>query len=191
MTLDEIKARLVVALTPKRYAHSINVMKTSMEIAEKYGADPEKALLAGLLHDCARDISDEEILELCKKYDIITDEITREQPSLLHGQIGAFIARDSYGVTCGEVLEAIAYHTMGRSGMPILSKVVFVADFIEPARSYPGVEEIRKESQVSLEKAMLKGIDNTIGHLLDIGKVIHADTVKTRNWVLNMLKHNA
>jgi predicted HD superfamily hydrolase involved in NAD metabolism len=168
--------------------HSINVMETSIELAEKYGADAEKAGLAGLLHDCARDVKNEDVLGLCQKYGVRTDEITREYPGLLHGQLGACLARDLYGAEDPEVLEAIACHTMGRSGMPLISRIVFLADYIEPARHFPGVEEIRRTADESLEKAMLMGIDNTIGYILEKGQPLHPDTVITRNWVLTELK---
>lgn len=188
MTIDEIKEKLKLVLTPKRYTHSLNVMSTSIELAQKYGADAEKAGLAGLLHDCARDLKKDDLLALCEKYGIITDEITHEYPALLHGQLGACLARELYGAEDQEVLEAIACHTMGRSGMRIISRIVFLADYIEPGRHFPGVENIRLAAEESIEKAMLMGIDNTILFIVENGQPLHPDTVITRNWVLAELK---
>lgn len=182
--LTDILKKLELTLKPKRFIHSVNVMYVSVELAERYGADKDEAALAGLLHDCARDCSNEELLDYCIKYGITPDDVLLLQPQLLHGKIGACLAHDKYCVEFPRVLEAIKSHTMGTPGMDLLACIVFLADYIEPARIFPGVEAIRKEAFKDLQKAMLTGIDGTISSILEKGKLLHPDTVATRNWLI-------
>ena len=183
-SIDEIKDKLKSTLSPKRFDHSIHVMEASRELAEKYGADIEEAILAGLIHDCARDLKNTDTFALCRKYSITVDPIMQKQPQLLHGIIGSFLARDLFEIDCPRVLTAVAEHTMGREGMDKLSCIVFIADYIEAGRDYPGVEKIRKAADESLEKAVVAGLDNTIGFILQKGGLLHPQTVATRNWAL-------
>jgi len=187
MSIDEITEKLQQMLSPKRFAHSIHVMEASRMLAEKYGEDLEKATLAGLIHDCARDLRNTETIVLCSKYGIIIDDIMRYRPELLHGKVGAFLARDIFGVDCPRVLTAVSEHTMGKEGMDKLCSIVFIADYIEAGRTYPGVEVIRKDAEESLEKAVVAGIDNTIGYILAKGNLLHPQTVATRNWALKQV----
>ena len=187
MNTDEIKNMIRTMLSPKRYAHSIQVMEASRALAEKYGEDVEKAELAGLIHDCAKDMNKSATFALCKKYDIIIDNIMQRQPEILHGIVGSFLARDLFGVDCPRVLAAVADHTMGRENMDKLSCIVFIADYIEAGRTFPGVEEIRKAAESSLEEAVVAGIDNTVEHVLKKGGLLHPQTVLTRNWALEQV----
>lgn len=184
MTVEDIRARLEKTLTPKRYLHSINVMHTAVQLAQRYGEDVDKAALAGLLHDCARDIMKKDALKLCDKYGISTDEVSRLQPELLHGRLGARLAREDYGIDCPSVLKAIECHTMGSPDMDLLCRIIFVADYIEPARTFPEASDIRKTAFEDLDRAMLLGIDSTIRYILHKGGLLHPDTVETRNWLL-------
>lgn len=190
MNINEIKDRLQQLLSPKRFEHSIHVMEASRMLAEKYGEDVDKAVLAGLIHDCARDLNKTETFALCSKYGIITDNIMQDQPELLHGMIGSYLARDLFGVDCPRILTAVAEHTMGKEDMDKLCSIVFIADYIEAGRNYPGVETIRKAADESLEKAVVAGLDNTIGYILDKGGLLHPQTVITRNWALEQLLEN-
>lgn len=184
MTLDKIIVQLEKMLSPRRFSHSLKVMEASIKLAEKYGEDVEKAALAGLVHDCAKNIKSEDILSLCDKYGIIVDDIMRKDTALLHGMVGSYLARELFGIDDQRILSAIADHTMGRTGMDTLSKILFVADYIEESRDYDGVEEIREAAEESLEKAIYKGIDTTIIHILKKGGLLHPQTIATRNWVL-------
>ena len=187
MSLDEIKDKLQQMLSPKRFAHSIHVMEASRRLAEKYGEDVDQAVLAGLIHDCARDLKKTETFALCSKYGIIADSIMENHPELLHGKIGSFLAQELFGVDCPRVIEAVAEHTMGCEGMDKLCSIVFIADYIEAGRNYPGIEVIRKAADESLEKAVVAGLDNTIEYILDKGGLLHPQTVATRNWALKQL----
>lgn len=186
MNIEKIKIKLKDALKPKRYAHSIGVMESGIKLAEKYGADIHEAALAGLLHDCARDLDDDEAFRLCSHYGIEIDEISRQQPELLHGRLGAMLAGDCYEVRSEQVLDAIAVHTMGRPGMALLEKIIFLADYIEPGRNFPEVEEIRLAAEDDLEKALLLAMDSTLKYILKKNRLIHPDTIATRNWLLRI-----
>jgi predicted HD superfamily hydrolase involved in NAD metabolism len=187
--IAEIQEKLESSLKPKRFIHSVNVMNVAVELAGKYGVDKDEAALAGLLHDCARDCSKEELLSYCNQYCIISDEVLMLQPMLLHGRVGAFLARDIYCATSQRVLEAISSHTMGSPGMDLLACIVFLADYIEPSRKFPGVEAIREEAFKDLKKAMLIGIDGTITSIIEKGCLLHPDTVATRNWLIKSSRY--
>jgi len=184
MQINEIKTKLKQMLTPQRYAHSLQVMEASVKLAEKYEENPERAAIAGLVHDCAKDLPNETTFTFCDKYGIIVDNIMKSQPELLHGLVGSYLAREAFGIECPRIREAIAYHTMGSEGMDKLCSIVFIADYIEAGRNYPGVEKIRTAAEESLEKAIVAGIDNTIVHILKKGGLLHPQTIATRNWAL-------
>jgi predicted HD superfamily hydrolase involved in NAD metabolism len=187
MELNEIIKKLEGMLSPRRFNHSLEVMKSSIRLAEKYGEDVEKAALAGLVHDCAKNLDKDAIMSACKKYGIIVDEISAAWPQLLHGQIGAYMAEELFGIDCPRILAAIADHTMGRPGMDKLSSIVFIADYIEDSRDFEEVDIIRKAAEESLEKAIVAGIDSTIRHILVKGRMLHPQTIATRNWALKQL----
>lgn len=187
MELNEIIKKLEETLSPRRFNHSLEVMKSSIRLAEKYGEDVEKAALAGLVHDCAKNLDKDAILAACKKYGIIVDEISERWPRLLHGQIGAHVAEDLFGIECPRILAAIADHTMGKPGMDRLSSIVFVADYIEESRDFDEIDIIRAAAEESLERAIVAGLDSTIRHILKKGRMLHPQTIATRNWALRQL----
>lgn len=184
MTVEEIRGRLSKVLSEKRYAHSIGVMEVAENLAEKYGVDPFKAKLAGLLHDCARNISGQEAIAFCTKNQMELDEISLKQPQLLHGPIGAKLAELEYEITEPEVINAIANHTLGCENMSCLDKIIFLADYIEPGRVFPGVEEIRRIVWTDLDGAMILAYDSTFRHCLKKGGLIHPKAVFSRNFIL-------
>jgi len=187
MPIEEIRKRLRQMLSEKRYSHSLGVMEASKRLAAKYGADVEKAELAGLIHDCARDLTVDETFSYCGKYNIKIDDFLKKNPQLLHGMVGAHLARDIFSVRASDVLAAVENHTMGREGMDKLSSIVFVSDYIEDGRNFPGVEEIRRIAEVSLEKAIVACLDCTISYLVRKGMAIHPQTVITRNWAIDLI----
>ena len=184
MTVKEIKKILEYELSPKRFTHSVNVMNASIVLAEKHGANLKQAALAGLLHDCAREISNEKLLELSKKFDMNGDHVIFEQPELLHGPVGSKLAKSEYGIIDKSILYAVYYHTIGRENMSLLEKVVFVADYIEPGRKFSGVEEIRKAAEDDLDQAMILALDSTICHVMSMGRLIHPNAIFTRNFII-------
>ena len=188
MTIEEIKKKLEAVLSPKRYVHSVNVMETAVRLAARYGEDAGKAALAGLLHDCARDVKADEAFKLCGVHGIKVDDISRMQPELLHGRLGEKLAGELYGVNDPQVLQAIAIHTMGCPCMDLLGKIIFVADCIEPARTFPRTESMRKEAFENLDRAVLTAVDSIIKYVVGKGRLLHMDTIETRNWILMELK---
>jgi len=185
MTTDEIKSKLKQTLKENRYNHTIGVMETAVKLARVYGEDENKAEIAGLLHDCAREIRGEELFELCGKYHIPVDDVSRAQPELLHGPVGAKLAEEVFGIKDADILNAICYHTTGRMNMSMLEKIIYIADIIEPLRSFEGVEELRKEAVVDINRAVLLALDGSIRYVLSKGAMLHVDTVNSRNYLLN------
>ncbi len=188
MTIDEIREKLKLALTEKRYNHSIGVMQTAVSLARQYGADVEKTAVAALLHDCAKNYSKSEMLELCEKYNVELDPISRESTGLIHGFLGAVIANEYYGADDPEIYDAIYFHTIGKPDMSLMTKIIYLADGIEPNRSYEGVERIRETAFEDIDRALILQIDSTIKSVIGKGGLIHTNTIDTRNFYLRKLR---
>lgn len=165
-TIEEIQEKLKCLLKPKRYQHTIGVRYTAQAMAMRFGLDIKKAGLAGVLHDCAKYMPDEQILKKCEKHSIVCSDVEREQPHLLHAKLGAFYAQEEYGVKEKEVVSAIRWHTTGKPAMTDFEKIIFIADYIEPNRKVlPNMEKIRKMSFVDLDEAMYLILENTLTYL--------------------------
>lgn len=165
-SLEEIQEALKKVLKKKRYHHTIGVRYTAQAMAMCFGEDIVKAGYAGVLHDCAKYVSDEEMLSECKKYRISCSEAEKKKPSLLHAKLGACYAKEIYGIEDEQILGAIRWHTTGKPSMNNLEKIVFIADYIEPERKQlTGMEEIRKASFCDLDQAMYLILKNTLDYL--------------------------
>lgn len=187
--IEKIKLDLKEILSERRYIHSLGVMEMAGELAKIYNIDVETAMVAGLLHDNAKEIPINDILEYAKKNNIEITEFEKANPSLLHGKIGADIAKKKYGVS-EQIQKAIIYHTTTNVNMDTLAKIVYVSDKIELTRksdSYD-IETERKVAKTNLDKAMILIIDNTTKHLIDGNKQIAVESIETRNKIL--LKNN-
>ena len=185
MTVDEMISKLSQMLIEKRFNHSIGVMDCAVKMAEFHGADVEKARIAGLLHDCAKNFSAAEMFELCDKYKIELDSVARKQTGLIHGFLGAEIAKDIFGIDDEEIYDAIYYHTVGKPDMSLLTKIIYIADAIEPMRHYEGVDILRELAFDNIDKALVYQIDMTIKSVLKKGTLLHTNTVDTRNFYLS------
>ncbi len=164
--LVELQKLLKKELTPRRYVHTLGVMHTALSLAMCYGENPEKAKEAGLLHDCAKCLSDTQLLAECAKNGLFITEKERQYPYLLHGKLGAYYARKRFGVENEDILNAICYHTTGRPKMSQLEKIVFIADYIEPGRNeIPGLKEIRDIVFQNLDGAVFMALKNTIQYI--------------------------
>lgn len=191
MTVDDMKIKLKKSLKEDRYIHSLNVMEESVKLAMHYNADVEKAQIAGLLHDCAKNIGKDEEQKLIKKYNIVLDDIQQRSPALIHSILGVYVARDDYGIEDEEILNAIYWHTTGRAGMTILEKIIFVADYIEPGRTFDAARKAREYAYEDIDRSVLLCADSTIMFLVGKGKVIHPYTLETRNdAILTLNKKN-
>jgi len=167
-----------------RYTHSLCVAESAKVLAEKYGADPVKAETAGILHDILKDALPDQQLKFIEQFAIMLTAVERASQKLWHAMIGAEYLRRELHIHDEEILCAVRYHTTGRAGMSLLEKVVFTADFISADRVYPGVEEMRRLAEESLEAAMLEGLAFTMQELSEKRRVIHPDTVAAFNSLL-------
>ena len=150
------------------------------ELAERYGADVEKARVAALLHDCTKKLNMEEQLELCGRYGIQLDELEQKALKLLHAKTGAAIARDVFGVD-DEIYNAIWWHTTGHAHMTLLEKVIYLADYIEPSRNFPGVDKLRAVCYKDLDEGLLMGLEMTIEEMTEMGNPVHHATIEARD----------
>ncbi len=177
----DITAVVEQKLSPKRFQHSLKVAETAKELADKYGADEEKAYFCGLVHDVIKDAAKEEQLCIIEKSGIILSSSEKANPKLWHAIAGAAYLRDELKITDEDLFNAVCYHTTGRAGMSLLEKVVYVADFISADRTYSGVGEMRRLAGISLESAMLFALEFCIKNLVETGQVIHTGSVDCYN----------
>lgn len=183
--IDKIKEYLEENLSKKRYTHTLGVADEAVKLAKVYSADEDKARIAGLLHDCAKEIKADEAREmLCGKYGIVLDSVTVNTPKLLHAPLGACIMQSEFGICDPQILDAVKYHTTAKANMGILTKIIYIADYIEPNRDFDGVEELRELAYKDIDKAVLTGLNFTLGELLEDGHMLHPDTVHARNYLL-------
>jgi len=182
--------RLKERLPAKRFEHSVNVSRTAIELAERHGVNTEKAALAGLLHDCAREIATPCLLQEAAANGIHVDAVSQSEPILLHAPLGAIMAARDYGSDDPAVLQAIRRHTVGGEDMTLLDMIIYLADFIEPGRKGPDFELLRRVAFDDLEEALLLGYDQSIRHVLSRQGGLHLDTVLGRNQILMKLRQH-
>lgn len=164
--LKKIRKAMEKNLDPKRYEHTLAVAYTASSLAMKYGEDTDKAILAGMLHDCAKCLTNDKKISICEKNHIMISEAEMRNPFLLHAKVGSFLAMDKYEVSDQDVLNAILHHTTGRPGMSLLEKIIYIADYIEPGRKQaPNLELIRKTAFEHLDKALLMILEDTLAYL--------------------------
>lgn len=185
MNTDEIKKKLRTSLPEKRYVHSLGVAETSAELARKLGEDPDRAFLAGLLHDCAKGMSHDQMLAYAAENGWEPDEVTLAALQILHAPVSAIMAQREYGVTDPGILDAIRYHTTGRADMSMLERIVFTADLIEPSRDFDGVKDLRKLAEKDFLSCVIACIDSSIRTVMDRGSLIHPDAVFARNSLIS------
>ncbi|MFD2612677.1 bis(5'-nucleosyl)-tetraphosphatase (symmetrical) YqeK [Paenibacillus gansuensis] len=169
----------------KRWQHTLGVMASAVELAGRYGGDPEKADLAALLHDYAKYWPTDRMERVIREQKL-PQELLSYDKELWHAPVGAYAVQQEFGITDEEVLDAIRYHTSGRANMTLLDKIVCLADYIEPGRTFPGVERVRELAVTDLNLALAAGFDSTILFLISKGKRIFPLTVEARNGLLAM-----
>lgn len=166
MNLNEIKKKLKKNLDKPRYEHTKGVMYTAGCLAMAYEFSIDKAMLAGLLHDCAKCLSTSEKIEICERNNVLITDVEYSNPGLLHAKAGAVLAEEIYGVTEPDILHSIRVHTTGTPGMSLLDKIVFVADYIEPGRDRaPRLEYIRQLSFQNIDCAVAEILYDTIKYV--------------------------
>ncbi|MBU3072996.1 bis(5'-nucleosyl)-tetraphosphatase (symmetrical) YqeK [Clostridium estertheticum] len=179
--LDYIKKNL----KESRFKHSVSVSKTAIELATIYGQNIEKARIAGLVHDCAKNLADEQLIKMATDHNIELDEVSRQSPQIIHGLVGSIIARDVMEIHDEDILNSIKYHTTGRRDMSILEKIIFISDYIEPLRTFNGKDEVRRLSKVNLDVAVILCLENTIKYVISQKRLLHIDTIYARNYLLS------
>ena len=187
LTAEELRCVALSYLKPKRMPHVLGTAETAVQLARRYGADEEAAYVAALLHDCTKKLNIEEQLALCEQYGLHLDEMQRWALKLQHAITGAAVARHVFGVS-DAVYEAIRWHTTGKADMTTLEKVIYLADYIEPTRDFPGVEELRKAIWEDLDRGLLLGLEMSIQEMKNWGNPVHEDTLRARDFLAEQLR---
>jgi len=168
-------------LKPDRFEHSLNVAVSARELAQRFGGDEDKAYTAGLLHDVMKNASHIQQLEVMQKAGIIPTKTELANTKLWHAMAGAAYIKTEMGIDDEEIILAVRYHTTGRAGMTLLEKIVYLADFISAERNYPGVEEMRKLCEKSMDDAIIYALDFCIPNLVKSRRVVHPDSIDLYN----------
>lgn len=180
LSISQLRPVALSYLKHKRIPHVLGTEQEAIRLAERYGADVEKARVAALLHDCTKKLDMESQLALCSHYGIELDELEQVSLKLLHSKTGAAVARDVFGVD-EEIYNAIWWHTTGHAGMTLLEKVIYLADYIEPSRDFPGVDKLRSVCYKDLNEGLLLGLEMTIREMTDMGNPVHRATLEARD----------
>ena len=184
--IRKIRKSMEKNLDPRRYEHTLGVAYTAASLAMRYGADVNNAILAGMLHDCAKCLTNEKKISICEKYNIASNAYEQANPFLLHAKVGSFLAMKKYGVTDKDVINAILNHTTGRPGMSLLEKIIWLADYIEPGRKQaPNLTEIRRIAFEDLDKALLMALEDTLSYLNGGNMEVDSMTQKTYDFYKN------
>ena len=167
LCLKKLRKEMKKVQDRKRFEHTVGVEYMAAALAMRYDCDIEDARTAGLLHDCAKCLTDEKRLTICRKHHISITSVERKNPFLLHAKVGAYLAQKKYGVKNKDILNAIRNHTTVRQNMSTLEKIIFVADYIEPGRAHApaNLAEIRKLAFVDLDKALVRILEETLNYL--------------------------
>lgn len=176
----KIRRAMEKTLDPKRFEHTLGVAYTAAALAMRYGGDVLKAETAGMLHDCAKCMSNEKRLSICEKHNISVNEIERRNPFLLHAKVGSYIAMQKFDISDSDIINAILNHTTGRPDMSLLEKIIYIADYIEPGRKQaPNLMLIRKLAFIDLDEALFKILGDTLVYLNTVNGDIDPMTQKT------------
>ncbi len=182
-----LRDRAYAMLKPSRIPHVQGCEIEARFLARRWREDPDRAGEAAILHDVTKKENLEVQLRLCKKYGIIPDNVEGKDTKLLHSITGAAIARYEFG--CEEdICDAIRWHTTGRAGMTLLEKIIYLADYIEPTRNFPGVEKLREISYTDIDNALELGFSMSLDEMKREGITPHVNTVKALEWIRDIKK---
>lgn len=176
--------KVQMRMSKQRFQHVLGVEKTAIALAKKYGCSPEKASIAALTHDYAKERPDDEFIMVIKK-DGYDGSLLDYDNAIWHGIVGASFVRRELSITDEEILHAIRVHTTGASDMSLLDKIIYVSDYIEPGRTFPGVQDAREIAMIDLDEAVSFEIKHTLSHLIKQGRKVYPKTLETYNyWVV-------
>ncbi len=167
-----------------RFHHSVCVSQCAKKLAKRYGADEEKAEVAGILHDATKETPPLEQLELIKRAGFEITDFEKSQLKFYHQISGAAFAKVELGIEDEEILNAIRYHTTGKADMSLMEQIIYLADFISDDRDYKDIDNIRAEADISKERGMLYATGYTIKHNVKKYNLLHPQTVEAYNWIL-------
>ena len=176
INVEEIITFLKGRLKEKRLIHSFGVMEMAERLAKCHNVNVEDAKIAGLLHDCAKNMSNEELIEYCKENNIEIDDIKLKSPGILHADVGADIAKKRFGVN-ENIARSILFHTLANDKMTDLDKIIYIADLVEEGRELEGIEKIREMAFIDLDKALVMGLEYCMDNVRLVGKTVHAQSV--------------
>ncbi|MFA6000889.1 MAG: bis(5'-nucleosyl)-tetraphosphatase (symmetrical) YqeK [Thermoleophilia bacterium] len=174
-------------MTTPRFLHSISVLETVTELAGQHDVDPSPLRKAALLHDCARELSNEELVASAEGLELKVREVDRMSPVLLHGKVAAEIASRELGVTDAAVISAVLWHTAGHPDMSLSDKVFYLSDVMEPTRPHEWVQQLKVLAVKNVDRAVLMAIDINITHLDNTGRTVDPDTYALRDLLLQDL----
>ena len=181
--LQLIRHKLKKKLDPMRYEHTLGVSFTAAALAMRWGGDLRQAELAGVLHDCAKYCTEGELIAKCREHGVPLSEEELKSPAVIHGKYGRYLAETKFGISDGDILNAISYHTTGRPDMSLLEKIVFLADYIEPGRDRaPELPAVRQLAFEDLDACMRKVLSDTVRYLEKKGTHIHRDTLEAEQY---------
>ena len=180
MTRSELIDRLKKALKDKRFQHVLRVEETSVKLAEQYGVDVEKASIAGLCHDYAKQRPDEDFIAEIKKKGL-NPLLLDYGNAIWHGVVGAELIKDELGIWDEDILNAVRHHTTGAPVMTKLEQVIYMADYIEPGRDFTGVKKARVITAANLQAGVAYQTKHTLAYLIENGKPVYPKTIDTYN----------
>lgn len=186
--IDKIKAYLKESLRESRYNHTLGVIETAKALAHINGADVQKAEIAALAHDVAKNMTIDEMKYIIDENNIELSYDTLKTPELWHSIVAPIMGKRVFEIEDEDILNAMRWHTTGKEDMTILEKIIYMADMIEPERNYPGVGMLRKVTFENLDKGFLMALNHTINYLLDKGFYIDINTIKARNFIILNMK---
>lgn len=181
---DKIIEFLRNKLNEKRFEHSVNTAKEAVGLAEKYGADKEKAYIAGMLHDTAKGLPHETLIKIAEDNGLAIDRYETENPELIHGKIGAFIISSELGIKDKDILSAVEWHTTGHANMTILEKIIYLADIIEPGRTFKGVDAVRRLAYEDIDKAMIVSLREVVEYVKSKGLTLHPKSIEAYEFLI-------
>ena len=182
---DEIIDYLKNNLKESRYVHTMGVVECAVKLAKLNNVDAVRAEAAALIHDAAKYMNIEKQKEIIKSHGYDIDEVMEESPQLLHGFTASILGKDMMGIEDDELLSSVRYHTTGKKNITTLEKIIYIADYIEPNRDFPGVDDLRKITFDNLDEGVLQGLSNSIIYVVKNGNMIHPLSLEARNYLIS------
>ncbi len=181
MTYSDYEQAVRNKLKDKRFIHSVNVANQAEELAKRFGADPNKAKIAGILHDITKQDNSSEQLQTIINGGIILTNVEKCSPNLYHAISGSVYIRQNLGVNDEDIIHAVRYHTTGRAGMSLLEKIIYLADLTSADRDYPDVDRMRRIVRQDLDEGMRESLRFIIPDLIERKLLLHPDTIEAYN----------